>query len=522
MRKKLGEILIASGAVTQADLDLALNDQTAGEPARLGDLLVALGRISPVQLARALSQQHAIPFIQLPAVPPEVLLAVPLDFQQQHRVVPFRVSADAISLAMADPSNADAVETLRQTLHKKITRYVAAGDEIDALHADLVTGTIDLPTVAPVVKPVKGSASPPTAKDLFGNLNDGHLGDELFSGLDLPPAVAVVPPPPTVAPLKGPKPRRREEEEEPEFFEAAPPPRTQARSVAPIEEISLEEAAESPTQLEPLPEEEVQTFEVSESAVFGSPAETLAAPDEEISFSESSGDFAAEPSGDFGITESSGDFAVAEPSGDFGITESSGEFGVPAASVAESSGSFDVSVSELETPPVDPRPSPALDDFFSAGRPLASSLSPPPVEPGAFSAEEEVAVSFEELPEVPDEPVDTSLFENPESATEALFSEVAEAASELPEPLPPVEQVNPLPASRESLPSWLGPADVGSTSPAPMPVPVSRAARPAPAAWTGALDDLPPSKLVTAAVKALITKGLVTEAEILEALGKKS
>lgn len=504
MRKKLGEILIASGAVTQADLDLALSDQTAGEPARLGDLLVALGRITPVQLARALSQQHAIPFIQLPQVPPDVLLSVPVDFQQQHRVVPFRVTADAISLAMSDPSNADAVDALRKKLGKKITRYVAAGDEIDALHADLANGSVALPMVAPSVKPlVKSSrASPPPSEvDLFGSLDEApkagasstsisNLGDDLFSGLDLPP-VADVPPPPKVAPLPA-KASKRDEEEEPEFFEAAPvakpapkppkpvpaPPAPPPPGVPAVEEVSfeLEEAAGEMVTVE------TETIDVSPSGLFGSPVADLGGADEEVSITEGPDEPAPPPP-----AESSGGFDVA-------ISESSGDFGEPAKAPA------------------------AVDDFFSETRPVATS-TPPPV-PSPFTSDEEEAVSFEEVSEpTEDDDVQTTIFEE-EPDTDSLFSEVAEAAAALPEPSPPVDDVDPLPSEGpSSSPSWLTAGPPPPRTPTPLP-----AAPPPPphGTWTGKLDDLPPSRLAVATVRALVDKGVLTEDDILEALGKKS
>jgi hypothetical protein len=39
--------------------------------------------------------------------------------------------------------------------------------------------------------------------------------------------------------------------------------------------------------------------------------------------------------------------------------------------------------------------------------------------------------------------------------------------------------------------------------------------------WTGALDHLMPSKLVVGLTRALLARGLVTEEEILAALGQK-
>lgn len=567
MRKKLGEILLASGVVTQADLDLALNDQTAGEPARLGDLLVALGRLTPAQLARALSTQHAIPYIQLPPIPSDVLRAIPLEFQQQHRLVPFRVTGDAMSIAMADPSDADAVEELRVSMNKRVTRYVAASDEIDALHAGLSGTSVEFPPPPPASR----AAHSPTAAELFGSLDldapaeSAPLGDELFSGLDLPPpSTADLPPPPMIAPVASPSPfedsippdaelmldepvsdakASARDEEEPEFFESTPavvapkpqPPPSIAPSPAPgyalSDDVSIERAAEGLTSSPSGTFDLTSSVEevVVEEEALPAPVAVESSGTFEVALTES-GNFgpspAPEPSGTFEVAltesgnfgpgpavESSGTFEVAlTDSGDFAEpppTEGSGDFGAPAA----------------------PAPS-AADDFFAE-----TGVAAPAVGAGAFSSDVEEAVSFEELP------ADSTLESIPDNAeplfdegtaAEGLFAEPPAAAAPAPFEFPPppaaavesvaVEEAAPAPVPEEappvetpsSLPSWLGPGG------APVDVQAAPALVLQPGEWTGKLDDVPPSRLIVGAVKALVRKGLVTEAEILEALAKKS
>ncbi len=219
MRRKLGEILVSSGFVTNEDIHLALTDQSAGEPARLGDLLVALGKITPLQLARALSIQYAIPYLDLPVVPQSVMDAVPLDFQRQYRFLPIKVEPGVITIAMADLSQlvTDVLPTLKRQ-HPSVKVFVAAGDEIDAVHAAL-SGQYDtapassLPAIAPAIAPVSASG-PASELDLFASfeLDPPPPGPAPGDDLDVDVSTSGL-----LAAPRSPRP----EEEEPTFFEAS-------------------------------------------------------------------------------------------------------------------------------------------------------------------------------------------------------------------------------------------------------------------------------------------------------------
>lgn len=235
MRKKLGEILVESGVVTLKDLESALGEQRSGEPSRLGDLLVSLGKLSPLQLALALSAQYGVLFAELPPAPSAVIGVVPLDFQRQFRFVPIKIDGQALSIAMADLSQAttDVLPRLRKQF-ARVNLFVGSGDEIDAVHAALSgehepAAPVRLPQIAPVIAPVSRLSPPPTAEELFGSLD-----------LDVPaqaqPAEAIevdVSIDTEQAPEPSPAPRQ---EEEPYFFEAvAPTVMTHARGEAALD-----------------------------------------------------------------------------------------------------------------------------------------------------------------------------------------------------------------------------------------------------------------------------------------------
>lgn len=135
-RKKIGELLIESGAATENDVKTALGQQRAfGSARRLGEVMVSLKMITPTALARALAAQHDLPFIQLPEIPAPVSALVPVDFQSEHRLIPFRLETEGkserIHLALEDPSQLEVVDELRFQLRRSVRVYVAASDDIE-------------------------------------------------------------------------------------------------------------------------------------------------------------------------------------------------------------------------------------------------------------------------------------------------------------------------------------------------------------------------------------------------------
>jgi hypothetical protein len=146
MRKKIGELLIESGAVSQEQVRKALGQQRAhGHGRRLGSVIITLGFASPAAVSRALASQFDLPFIQLPEIPQHVRSIVSLDFQAEHRIVPFRLEregrSERLHVAVDDPSDLSIVDELSFQLNKPIRVFVAAEDDLDRA-LDLVRGQV--------------------------------------------------------------------------------------------------------------------------------------------------------------------------------------------------------------------------------------------------------------------------------------------------------------------------------------------------------------------------------------------
>ncbi len=183
MKRKLGELLIEAGAATSEDVDLALSDQSAGEPSRLGDMLLSTAKVTATALAHALAIQYHLPYASLSYVDPEASQLIPLEFQRSHKLVLFRLDRDGgatrVHVALADPTLVDVVDELRAQLNREVIVHIASVDHIESVHADLSGESLEEPVVMgealdEEVMPVDPGI---TAER---SLAEGHSNDFLF------------------------------------------------------------------------------------------------------------------------------------------------------------------------------------------------------------------------------------------------------------------------------------------------------------------------------------------------------
>ena len=117
-RRRLGEVLVAGGVLTEAQLDEALRAQkedTGRRRRRLGEVITALGLADEVAIARALSDQLGLPFVDLGSLPiaDETLAVLPRNVAVRHVAVPITVAHDVLTVALADPTNVLALDDIR-------------------------------------------------------------------------------------------------------------------------------------------------------------------------------------------------------------------------------------------------------------------------------------------------------------------------------------------------------------------------------------------------------------------------
>ena len=123
---RLGDLLIAAGAIDQAQLSeaLALQKQTGQ---RLGDVLIDNRIITERQLIEALQMQLGVDFIDLTAVsiPVELAKLVPRAIAKKYCVVPVKLVKDELFVAMSDPLDFVAQEEIKSASHKQVVPMIA-------------------------------------------------------------------------------------------------------------------------------------------------------------------------------------------------------------------------------------------------------------------------------------------------------------------------------------------------------------------------------------------------------------
>ncbi len=143
MALKFGERLVETQRITRADLDDALELQASGGAERLGDALVAAGKLKSSDLAKTVSEHFDLPYVELPTIESGIFRLVPVEVQQQHRVVPFARDDHQVSVAVAEPLDSGALADLEAVLQKRVKVYIASAEDIDAIHG-AATGALEV------------------------------------------------------------------------------------------------------------------------------------------------------------------------------------------------------------------------------------------------------------------------------------------------------------------------------------------------------------------------------------------
>jgi type IV pilus assembly protein PilB len=131
MRRRLGEILVDSGLITDEQLKKALELQKK-RSIPLGKVLTEMNLLTENQISESLSQQFGRPYINLSNYPvkPEIVTMVPVKLVQRYAIIPFDLKEDILLVAASDPGNLEAIDAIRKITRKELEIYFATDDDI--------------------------------------------------------------------------------------------------------------------------------------------------------------------------------------------------------------------------------------------------------------------------------------------------------------------------------------------------------------------------------------------------------
>ncbi|HEY4486028.1 MAG TPA: type IV-A pilus assembly ATPase PilB [Nitrospiria bacterium] len=131
--ERLGKMLVGAKMITDEQLHQALAVQKR-EGGRLGSTLVKLSLIEEEKLLKFLGQQYGIPAVDLAKlqIDPEIPKLVPGDVVAKYSVIPVKRSGSVLSVAMVDPTDIQAIDTIRLVTGYQIEPMVASEGAIMA------------------------------------------------------------------------------------------------------------------------------------------------------------------------------------------------------------------------------------------------------------------------------------------------------------------------------------------------------------------------------------------------------
>ena len=168
MAKKLGDLLVEAGLITEEQLKEALEVQK-NDNERIGTILVKLGYLTEEEITSFLSKQYGIPAVNLEhfEISEDVIKRIPSDIARKYMLIPITRTGSTLTVAMADPTNIYALDDIKfltglnvepvvaseLSIKKAIDKYYGSETQIELrkvvedLEGDLAAEDADLEVV---------------------------------------------------------------------------------------------------------------------------------------------------------------------------------------------------------------------------------------------------------------------------------------------------------------------------------------------------------------------------------------
>jgi general secretion pathway protein E len=158
-RKSFESILLDRSWVSAQDLERARQRKKPGQD--IADVLVDMGALEPNRLARAVAQEYWLPFqahVDEHAIDGKLLGKLPINYAKKNGVLPLASDGQAVTVAIADPSNYEPLDDLRMLFGMQVHPVV-----------------VPLEVLNEAINRSYDQASTTTAQDLMIDLEEDRL-----------------------------------------------------------------------------------------------------------------------------------------------------------------------------------------------------------------------------------------------------------------------------------------------------------------------------------------------------------
>jgi len=125
--RKLGELLLSAGIITHQQLQEALHEQAQTPGRFVGTILAEKGHASEYEIAQTIACQFGMPFVDPNQRTLDLSAARMVEKETcvGHQCIPLRSSPQRVFVAMANPQDHEAVESIGHTCKRKVVPVVA-------------------------------------------------------------------------------------------------------------------------------------------------------------------------------------------------------------------------------------------------------------------------------------------------------------------------------------------------------------------------------------------------------------
>ncbi|AGK98211.1 GspE/PulE family protein [Clostridium pasteurianum] len=130
-KKRIGDLLVDSGKITEEQLQTVLKKQKATGK-RIGELLIEEKFLSQDDVIDILEIQNGIPrvYMEMTNVDKEAIQAVPESLANKYVLIPIKIKDNTIHVAMVDPLNMFALDDVKIASGYEVEPLLATKDEI--------------------------------------------------------------------------------------------------------------------------------------------------------------------------------------------------------------------------------------------------------------------------------------------------------------------------------------------------------------------------------------------------------